>query len=116
MKEPVVFKSGLGALIVAVATSASLAVGPVYAAPADSSTYADSVHGRDSSSSEAGTIPAARPGLPEISRGVEGPIRSEDQSRSRGDPSIRDSNPLTVNGLWETHPGNIVTTPQPQEQ
>lgn len=62
--------------------------------------------------SEPGTIPAARPGLPQIQRGAEGPLRSDEQSR-KADPSIRDTHPLTVNGLWETMPGNGIARPRP---
>ena len=70
---------------------------------------------RDADSLEAGTIPAARPGLPQrSSRGAQGPIRSDAPGYAHTDPSIRDNNPLTVNGLWETLPGNRITSPSPQ--
>lgn len=59
---------------------------------------------------EPGTIPAARPGLPQLRRGAEGPLRGEIEHKA--DPSVRDTNPLTVNGLWETLPGNVIARPQ----
>lgn len=67
----------------------------------------------DSSVSEAGTIPAARPGLPQLpeERGAQGPIRSE--TRPTADPSIRPflGGPDIRNGLWETLAGNQVVRP-----
>ncbi|MFZ2853972.1 MAG: hypothetical protein WAZ34_07660 [Rhodocyclaceae bacterium] len=68
--------------------------------------------GTTSDVSEPGTIPAARPGLPQIQRGAEGPLRGDEYSR-KADPSIRDTHPLTVNGLWETQPGNRIAPPHP---
>jgi hypothetical protein len=68
---------------------------------------------RSSASSEAsepGTIPAARPGLPQLSRGAEGPLRAD--SSPKADPALRDTNPLTANGLWETLPGNTIGRPK----
>lgn len=65
-----------------------------------------------SDASEPGTIPAARPGLPQIQRGAEGPLRTDEHLR-KADPSIRDTHPLTVNGLWETLPGNSIAQPRP---
>lgn len=70
---------------------------------------------QSNSTDEAGTIPAARPGLPQQPpSGAAGPIREDYMVRPDGDPSIRDSNPLTINGLWETQPGNRVTKPEAQ--
>ena len=57
----------------------------------------------------AGTMPAAPPGLPP--RGLQGPIRADPRPDTRTDPSIRDTNPLTANGLWETQPGNAISQP-----
>ncbi|MDD5249533.1 MAG: hypothetical protein PHY45_11140 [Rhodocyclaceae bacterium] len=71
---------------------------------------------------EPGTIPAARPGLPQQeSRGARGPLRTDELQQPRSDPSIRDTDPLTMNGLWEQHMGDVVTHPggipiNPQQQ
>lgn len=67
--------------------------------------------------SEEGTIPAARPEPPyqgADTLGPQGPVRSEAMPQSGTDPSIRDQNPLTVDGLWETLPGNAIATPHSQ--
>jgi hypothetical protein len=62
-----------------------------------------------------GTIPAAPPGLPEQApSGAQGPARADTGLAS--DPSVRDTDPQTVNGLWEMHPGNRVTRSTPNAQ
>lgn len=112
MKNFLLLKSGR-ALVVAFAAIAPVVAGQVSAAPDNASTKGvSSSSSRDSGVVESGTIPQARPGLPQLSRGAEGPIRSD--MRVSSDPSIRDKNPLTVNGLWETLPGGRVATPPTQ--
>jgi hypothetical protein len=62
---------------------------------------------------EAGTIPAAPPGLPEQDMsGAQGPLRLDTGLAS--DPSIRDTDPATQNGVWEQLPGNRVVSSNPQ--
>lgn len=96
--------------LVALAIIAPWLVTPLSAAPAASHPSGDYSYILDGAvSGEAGTIPAARPEPPELQRGAAGPTRSDLLSRSSSDPSIRDQNPLTTNGLWETLPGNRVT-------
>lgn len=110
--KSVMFSTSRSALVFACAAVLSVAGGPVNAAPAsDKNMGRDASVWRDSGATEAGTIPAARPGLPKIPVGAEGPIRSDSMGKAGSDPSIRDHNPLTVNGLWETHPGNLVSRP-----
>jgi len=112
MKNPSFLKSGRCALLFAAAGLAPLVVGQVNAAPAGSAKNTEDARVASASGAvEDGTIPAARPGLPQIPRGAQGPIRSDTRS---SDPSIRDSNPLTLNGLWETLPGNRVSRPGQQ--
>lgn len=107
MKTPISPKSVRRAALVACAILAPFAAGQVGAAPAGANPSDNSV------SSEAGTIPAARQLPPQSSRGAEGPIRSDPRNQAYSDPSLRDSNLLTVNGLWETLPGNRVAKPNP---
>ena len=118
MKSLAFLKSGSSALIVACAALAPFVVGQAGAAPASGKAGGEQAPVWRTMSSEAntevGTIPAARQGLPQQNpRGAEGPIRSDSRAQG-GNPSIRDSNPLTVNGLWETMPGNVVSRPHVQ--
>lgn len=108
------------ARILAGAALAAMAVLQADAAPADmqagkqgKAVMQTSTASTSTETSEPGTIPAARPGLPQIQRGAEGPLRTDEHLR-KADPSIRDTHPLTVNGLWETLPGNVIARPQPQ--
>lgn len=64
---------------------------------------------------EARTILPERPGLPgQTPAGAQGPLRSDAELAS--DPSIRDSNPDTMNGVWEQLSGNRVVSSNPQKQ
>jgi hypothetical protein len=72
-------------------------------------------------STDAGTIPWGPPGLPERApAGAQGPVHFDPGLNS--DPSIRDTDPLTMNGLWELLPGDRIVKPgqeaqqQPQRQ
>jgi len=113
MKSLAFLKSGSSALIVACAALAPFVVGQAGAAPAEQAPVWRSAMSSEANT-EVGTIPAARQGLPQQNpRGAEGPIRSDNRGQG-GNPSIRDSNPLTVNGLWETMPGNVVSRPHVQ--
>jgi hypothetical protein len=97
------------ALVVASATVAPIAIGQTGAAAGSARVSGlDTVMAQESGAVVDGTIPAARPGLPELQRGAQGPIRPDALSESRTDPSVRDTDPLTMNGLWETKPGNVV--------
>ncbi len=60
---------------------------------------------------ENGTMPDGPPGLPQAERGAAGPLRTDAMNEPRTDPAIRDENPLTKNGLWETLPGNRIARP-----
>lgn len=115
MKSLVFLRSGSGALLVVCAALAPFVVGLANAAPASGKTSSEQAQvWHDGMSNEVGTIPAARQGPPsQAPRGAEGPIRSDIRGQA-GDPSIRDANPLTVNGLWETLPGNVVRKPRTQ--
>lgn len=110
MKNFLPLTSGRRMLVLAFAAIAPVVVGQVSAAPdtKDINSSSSGVSGRVVD----GTIPQARPGLPQLAVGAEGPIRSDMRTTST-DPSIRDSNPLTMNGLWEMLPGDkIATHPQ----
>ena len=113
----VMFHSSVRNTLLVVAALASVSAAVIAAPP---STYApgnapDSTMSRDTAADEAGTIPAARPGLPQQnSRGAQGSIREGYPAQPGSDASIRDSNPLTMHGLWETKPGNLVTKPTMQ--
>ena len=107
MKKLMPFISGRRALILTFVALTPLAAGQLYAAPDFSKASGDNAR----IMLETGTIPAARQLPPQSSRGAEGPIRSDNQRQAGSDPSIRDSNPLTFNGLWETLPGNQVRRP-----
>lgn len=113
MKKTLFPDSGRRALVAALAALAPLAVAQMNAAPANTNPGADQEARAwgDSVATETGTIPAARPGLPQIPRGAEGPLRSEAGRIASSDPSLRDSNPLTANGLWESVPGNRIVRP-----
>jgi hypothetical protein len=122
MKAPMYLTSERLARLLAGAALAAMAVVQAHAAPADTQagkpgkavmqTSTTSTASTTSEASEPGTIPAARPGLPQMQRGAEGPLRTDEHLR-KADPSIRDTNPLTVNGLWETLPGNVIAQPRP---
>jgi len=104
------------ALVMTFAVLALIPLGQVNAAPNSTGSSGDEARlSRDTGyaevGTEVGTIPAARPGLPQKTVGAEGPLRTDKRG---SDPSVRDTNPLTVNGLWETQPGNLVTKPSPQ--
>jgi hypothetical protein len=112
MNELLHLKSGRSALTVAFAALVPLTAGNLLAA--SDSSYPGKGGARverDAVSIEEGTIPAARPIPPQSPLGVEGRIRSDTPNRPGADPSIRDTNPLTVNGLWVTLPGNRVVRP-----
>ena len=113
----VMFHSSVRNALLAVAALASVSAA-VIAAPPPTYTPGNAPNAamsRDTAADEAGTIPAARPGLPQQNpRGAEGPIREGYTDRPRSDASIRDTNPLTMHGLWETKPGNQVTKPAMQ--
>lgn len=116
MKKSMFFMFPRLARVLAGAALAAVAVGQVDAAPAreQAATEAGAMdEGMLSETSEPGTIPAARPGLPKMLRGAQGPMRSGDEGQRQvsTDPAIRDTNPLTVNGLWETMPGNSIVRP-----
>lgn len=122
MKNLMFYPSVRNALLVAVAALVSVPAEVIAATPSSASTptYSsgnaiNTATSRDTVADEAGTIPAARPGLPQQNpRGAEGPIREGYTARSGSDASLRDSNPLTMHGLWETKPGNVVTKPDRQ--
>jgi len=88
--------------------SCALFLGLAMQVPAAGAGTNDSV-GLSSGEVVGGTIPAARPGLPP--RGLLGAIRAESRLATSTDPAIRDTNPLTANGLWETGPGNAISQP-----
>jgi hypothetical protein len=103
--------SGRG-FIAVVAVAASFAAGRASAAQDENNPYA----ALDDPALQAewlaaGTIPAERPGLPQMQDqgtiGAQGPMRFDETHRT--DPSIRDTDPLTQNGVWEQHFGNVVT-------
>lgn len=114
MRKPSFHKPARIARVLVAMALAATVVAPVAAAPADSQMGKDqrAATMRSDAKSEAnepGTIPAARPGLPQLSRGAEGPLRTD---TTKADPSLRDTNPLTANGLWETLPGNAIARPK----
>jgi hypothetical protein len=103
-----------GVAVVALAGLAQLAMAQSNDASAgnEASAGGGQVSGR-SDSMEAGTIPAAPPGLPEQgTSGAQGPLRSDTGLAS--DPSIRDPDPATQNGVWEQLPGNRVVRSNPE--
>lgn len=108
MKNFIPLNSGRRALAVACLAITPF-VGQVNAAPDNSA-----MGSRESGAVESGTIPQARPGLPQLSRGAEGPVRLDMRATVSTDPSVRDSNPLTMNGLWEMRPGNEIATSRSQ--
>lgn len=118
MKMPLILKTGRRTLVVAFAVIAPWVVELANAAPLDTHLNRDEAStSRDSAVNEADTLPATRPEQPQLSpdaQGAQGPLRSgSDQHEPyRTDPAIRDTNPLTVNGLWETLPGNVVVRPR----
>lgn len=118
MKNPTFPTAARLAKVVAGTALAALAVAQVQAAPAAAQGGRQdkaAIHtGTAGDASEPGTIPAARPGLPQMPRGAEGPLRT-DAPQTKADPSLRDSHPLTVNGLWETLPGNVIAKPLPPQ-
>lgn len=112
MNKLLYLESGRGALTVAFAVLVPFIAGNLLAA--SDSSYPDKGGARaerDPVSIEEGTIPAARPIPPQSYLGAEGPVRSDTPDTRSTDPSIRDTNPLTVNGLWVTLPGNRVVRP-----
>ena len=112
MKNFLHLKSGRSTLTVAFAAFVPLTAGNLYAALDNSDPSEDIMQvPYNSAPMEEGTIPAARPEPTQSSLGAEGPIREDASDKQGTDPSIRDTNPLTVDGLWVILPGNRVVRP-----
>ena len=110
MKQQMLISAGVGVATVAWAVFSPLAWA-ASTAPADSTGYLSYPHVMN----EEGTIPAARPIPPQRGVGAlgpQGPVRSEVMPKRGTDPAIRDQNPLTINGLWETLPGDAIARPR----
>ncbi len=64
-----------------------------------------------------GTIPWGPPGVPQLEQnapGPQGPVRAD--TGLAGGPSIRDTDPLTMNGPWEQLPGDRIYNPVTQQR